>query len=372
MKFHRSAIEAEGAEVIGYENIKYNLAESSVRDRTLQDLGIEIRELELPYAKDHFGMTRLRELIASQSGDHVETDHIMVTAGASAALFIVAITFLEKGNHVVITRPNYCTNIETPEAIGCDISFIDLRFENRFRVDLDYLESVVTPATRYISLTCPNNPDGSMLSLDELKHVIRIAERNDTWLLVDETYREMAHEEVLPVAATLSDRVISISSMSKTYGVPGIRIGWLHCQDSHLMESFLCAKEQMSIHGSVLDETVAYETLMQKDQWLNEVRPEILQGKSIVGQWVSGDEFIDWVEPDGGTTCFARIDADLEIDYDAFYDRLLKQYGTYVGPGHWFGFSKNHMRIGFAWNEMDKLKRGLEGISRNIRDFARN
>lgn len=287
MKFYRSAIEAEGAEVIGYDKIKYNLAESSVRDRTMADLGIELKGLELPYAQDHFGMTKLRELIAKQSGEHVETDHIMLTAGASAALFIMAITLLEKGDHIVITRPNYCTNIETPEAIGCDISFVDLDYDKNFRIDLDYLESVVTPETKYVSLTCPNNPDGSMLSLDELKRVIEIVEKNETYLLVDETYREMvAHENLLPVAATLSERVISISSMSKSYGVPGIRIGWIHTQDKALMESFLCAKEQMSIHGSILDETVAYETLLKKDEWLTEVIPEILEGKRIVKEWI--------------------------------------------------------------------------------------
>lgn len=80
---------------------------------------------------------------------------------------------------------------------------------------------------------------------------------------------------VLPVAATFSERAISVSSMSKSFGIPGIRIGWLQCQDAALMESCLCAKEQMSIHGSVLDETVAYEALLKKDAWLNEARQEI-------------------------------------------------------------------------------------------------
>lgn len=369
MKLQRSAIEAEGAEVIGYENIDYNLAESSVRDRSMADLGIELKDFGLPYAKDHFGMTPLRELIAAQSGQEVDRDHIMVTAGASAALFIMAMTLLEKGDHVVITRPNYATNIETPEALGCDITFIDLDYENGFALDLDLLASVVTPATKYVSLTCPNNPDGTMLTLDELQAVIDIVERNGTYLLVDETYREMAHREPLPVAATLSDRVVSVSSMSKTYGVPGIRIGWLHTQDAELMQYFLAAKEQMSIHGSILDETVAYHTLLQRDEWLAEALPTIREGKEVVRQWIESEPRVEWIEPDGGTTCFARIDPGLTIDYDAFYKQLLAKYGAYVGPGHWFGYPKNYMRIGFAWNDMEKLHSGLKGISGNIGDF---
>lgn len=370
MKFYRSAIETEGAEVIGYEKIRHNLAESSVRDRSLKDLGIELKGMDLPYAQDHFGLTKLRELIALQSGKDVKKDHIMVTAGASAALFIMAITLLEKGDHVVITRPNYCTNIETPEAIGCNISFVELEYHKGFHLDLDKLKGLVTPRTKYVSLTCPNNPDGGMLSLEDLKSVARITEKNGCYLLVDETYREMAHKDLLPVAATLGSHVVSISSMSKTYGVPGIRIGWIHSQDKKLMEKFLCAKEQMSIHGSILDETVAYETLLRREEWLAEALPEILEGKETVRKWVSEDPHLDWVEPKGGATCFVRINADLKIDYSIFYDRLLKIYGTYVGPGHWFGFEKNYMRIGFAWNDMATLRGGLEGISSNIRDLC--
>jgi len=371
MKLYRSAIEAEGAEVVGYDVIKYNLAESSTADRTLGDLGIELKDLEIPYMQDHFGLTKLRELIAKQSGNGTKTEHIMLTQGCSAALFIVAMTLLEKGDHVVITRPNYTTNIDTPEALECNVDFIDLTFDKQFRIDFDYLRKVVTPATKYISVTCPNNPDGSMVTLDELKELIKIAEENNTYLLFDETYREMAHDELLPVAATLSPHAISVSSMSKTYGVPGIRVGWIHCQDAELMEKFLCAKEQMSIHGSVLDETVAYETLIHRDEFLAEQLPLIRQGKAIVKEWVEKEDYVDWVEPQGGTTCFARIKEDLNIDYDEFYKVLLTKYGTYPGPGHWFGFPKNYMRIGFAWNDMDKLRKGLEGISNNIRDFIK-
>lgn len=369
MKFYRSAIEAEGAEVIGYNVIKYNLAESSVKDRTLADLGVVLKDMEIPYAQDHFGLTKLRTLIAAQSGTNVSTEHIMLTQGASAALFIIAISLLEKGSHIVVTRPNYTTNIDTPESIGCDIAFIDLNYENKFRIDLDQLEAAVTPDTKYVSLTCPNNPDGSMVTLEELKAIIRIVEKNNTYLLVDETYREMAHGAVLPVAATLSKRVISVSSMSKTYGVPGIRIGWIHCQDAALMETFLCAKEQMSIHGSILDETVAYETLLKKEEWLAEQLPIIRAGKEVVRNWIEEEPYVDWVEPQGGTTCFARIDERLQIDYTVFYKRLLEKYGTYPGQGHWFNFPKNYMRIGFAWNDMEKLTKGLQGISAAIREF---
>lgn len=370
MKFRRMAIEAEGAEVVGYDKIRHNLAESSVRDRGLKDLGLVLDDIPLPYAQDHLGLTELRQLIATQSGSQVQTDHIMVTAGASAGLFILATSLLERGDHVVVTRPNYACNLETPFAIGCDIAYIDLAFEEKFELDVAKMRRLVTPKTRLVSLTCPNNPDGRMLSAAALDEVISIVEENDCWLLVDETYREMAHRDRLPVAATLSDRVVSISSMSKSYGVPGIRIGWIHCSDENLMHLFLCAKEQMSIHGSILDETVALHTLKSRSEWLDEVMPEILAGKELVRDWVASDERITWVEPDGGTTCFVRIDPELRVNYDFFYRHLLEKYGTYPGQGHWFDCPDNYMRIGFAWNPMDTLEAGLNSISRALDDLG--
>lgn len=369
MKLCRSAIEAEGAEVVGYDLIKCNLAESSVADRTMEDLGIELRGMNLPYAQDHYGLTELRELIAEQSGDHVASDNIMVTAGASAGLFIMAVSLLEKGDHVVVTRPNYTTNIETPEALGCEMSYVDMRYEDGFKIDIDWLDSVVTPKTKYVSLTCPNNPDGSMVTFDELMQIIEIVEKNKTHLLVDETYREMCHDTQLPVAATLSDRVVSISSMSKSYGVPAIRIGWMQTQDKELLETFLCAKEQIGIHGSILDETAALLTLQQRDNLLRESLPSLREGKQMVSDWIAAEQHVDWVAPKGGATGFVRIDPALKIDYDNFYKKLLQNYGTYPGPGHWFGFPKNYMRVGFAWNDMGILKEGLTAISNNIRDF---
>ena len=156
---------------------------------------------------------------------------MIVTGGAASALFLVASSLLEPGDHMIVARPNYGTNIATPEAIGADISYLDQKFEEGFRVDIEKLESLIRPDTKYISLTNPHNPTGTMMGLRELKRVIAIAEKHGVRLLVDETYRDMFKDERLPVAASLSKKVISISSLSKTYGIPGIRIGWAVCQD---------------------------------------------------------------------------------------------------------------------------------------------
>ncbi|MBN2204100.1 MAG: pyridoxal phosphate-dependent aminotransferase, partial [Thermoleophilia bacterium] len=225
MKYVRMPIEVESPEEFGYDKIEYNLSESSVRDRTLSDLGIEFGDMVLYYG-EHMGHTGLMELIAQASSGPAgaaEPADVLVTAGAAQALFIIATTLLEKGDHLVVVRPNYATNIFTPRAIEADISYLDLTFEDEWRVDVDALAALMTPRTRYVSITVPHNPTGQMMGEADLRRLLGIVEERGCRLLVDETYREMTFGGPLPVTATLSPQAISVSSLSKTYGIPGIR-----------------------------------------------------------------------------------------------------------------------------------------------------
>jgi aspartate/methionine/tyrosine aminotransferase len=369
VKYRRMPIEEESPEQFGYDRIRYNLTESSVRDRSLEDLGVEVRDLLLFYG-DHAGNTALRQLVAGQSGGAaagVTPDDVLVTAGAAQALFVIATSLLEKGDELVVVRPNYATNIETPRAIQADVRFLDLTFEDGYRVDPDALMTLVTPRTRYVSITVPHNPTGVMMGEADLRSIVGRVESAGCRLLVDETYREMAAGEPLPVAATLSERAVSVSSLSKTYGIPGIRTGWLVCRDEELMRTFLAAKEQIGICGSVVDEEIAARAFAQRAAWLDELRPLIAQRRQAVGDWIAGEELMEWVEPGGGVVCFPRIKPDVPVDVDEFYRVLNDVHGAFVGPGHWFEQDRRHMRIGYAWPLQDELEGGLAAISASIR-----
>lgn len=226
---------------------------------------------------------------------------------------------------MVVGFPNYATNYETPYAIGAQVEHHTQTFERGFSIDLDTIESQITDETRFLSLTCPHNPTGVMFSRQDLDRLIEIVERKGCGLVLDETYREMAYEQMLPVAASLSDSVISVSSMSKTYGVPGIRIGWLITRDKTLMHRFISAKEQIGITGSVLDETVAYQTLTKRDELLLQIREEIREGFQITKSWVQNEKKLEWVEPDAGVTCCVRMPAASE-KMKGFYE-VLKSHG---------------------------------------------
>jgi aspartate/methionine/tyrosine aminotransferase len=367
MKYVRIPIEIESPEEQGYDTIRFNLSESSMRDRKLSELGLSFDDLTLMYGV-HRGAPGLRALVAEQSSV-TETD-VLTTAGAAGALFIIATTLLEKGDHLVVVRPNYATNIETPRAIGCAIDYVDLKFEDSFRLDVDRLETLIRPNTKLISVTTPHNPTGVSLGEPTLRRLIAIAEARGIRLLVDETYREMSFVPKLPVAASLSPQAISVASMSKSYGIPGIRVGWIVNRDAKLMERFLAAKEQIGICGSIIDERIAEAALEQSPQWLATVDRTLREALHIVETWLAKEPRMEWVRPEGGCVCFPRIKADAGIDVAKFYDVLQREHAACVGPGHWFEQHRRYMRIGFGWPLEAELSGGLAAISLSL-DTAR-
>lgn len=365
MKYVRMPIERESPEEFGYGRIQNNLSESSIRDKALSDFDLELTDLTLLYGS-HRGDARLRELVAEASGN-VSPDAVLVTAGAAGALFIIATSMLTAADHLVVVRPNYATNIETPRAIGCQISFIDLDFNCGFRLDVDAIAAAMRPNTRLISVTCPHNPTGTGFTRSDLDRLIALAEQHRCHLLVDETYRDMAYATPLPTAASLSERAISVCSMSKSYGVPGIRIGWIISRDPGLQELFLAAKEQIGICGSVVDEAIAAAILDRRSALLAATNRDIRGRLAIMQDWIAGEPHVDWVAPVGGVVCLPRITALAGRDMRSFHRRLLDESGTYVGPGHWFEMPGEFIRIGFGWPTVSELRNGLAGISKAIR-----
>lgn len=365
MRYARLPIEVESPEEFGYGNIRNNLAESSISDRKLSDLGLSVPDLTLLYT-EHRGSASLRALIA-RDGAGLAADDVLVTTGAAGALFIIATALLAPGDHMVVVRPNYGLNLETPRAIGCDVTHIDLTFDTGFRIDIDQLAAAVTPATKIVSITHPHNPSGVLLTEAELHRIADIARDNGAYLIVDETYRELCFGTLAPLAATLGSHVISVSSLSKAYGIPGTRMGWLVVRNPDLHEVFLAAKEQIAICGSVVDEWIAEQVLTRKDAILAETLAEMRTRLALVSEWMASEDMLEWNAPAGGVVGFVRMRGEPAGGVAAFYERLLNQHGTYVAPGHWFDLSDSYFRLGYGWPTRDQLEAGLAAISAALR-----
>lgn len=358
-------IEVESPEQLGYDAITNNLSESSVADRRLRDLPIELGDLDelvLCYG-DHLGDPLLREAVAA-GGQGLHADDVLVTPGAAAALFCTATGLLDRGDHAVVVRTNYATNLETPRAIGADLEVVDLRFEDGWQLDLDEVRARVRPGvTKLVSVTCPHNPTGTMLDLATLHGLVELAESTGAVLLVDETYRDLTHGERLPMAASLSPRAISVASMSKAYGLPGLRVGWAVCRDRQLAETLLAAKEQVVICGATLDEAIAGRVLTAGPALLEPILDDVRLRLRLVEAWMAGQPHFEWVRPRGGVVGLVRARPEVELDTERFYEALLVDRGTYVGPGHWFELDDRHFRLGFGWPTLDELMAGLDALT---------
>ncbi|KAH7022097.1 pyridoxal phosphate-dependent transferase [Ilyonectria destructans] len=365
MKYARMPIEIESPEEYGYHKIKNNLSESSITDQSLDSLGLKIPNLTLVY-NEHRGSSELRNLIVGDSG--LQKDDVLITTGAASALFIISTSQLTSADHLVVVRPNYATNLETPKAIGCGITYVDLEFKSGFQPDISFIEAAIQPNTKMVSVTCPHNPTGTVMSRASLDRLVAITKEKKCLLLVDETYRDVHYGTQLPIAASLGDHVLSVSSMSKSFGIPGIRLGWVITQNKSLQETFLAAKEQINISGSVIDEWIAEQVLARKTSILEATGEEMRIRRQMVALWVEKDDMLEWIEPQGGVVCFPHMKKEPVGGTAAFYERLLKKYHTYVGPGHWFEMSDTYFRVGFGWPTRVELQAGMDAISQALRD----
>ena len=366
MLYKRMPIERESPEETGYGNIAYNLAESSVTDLQFHELNLLLDDLKLEYIA-HRGHTALRKLVAAEAG-LLHENNVLLTNGAAGALFIINSSLLTDADHLVVIKPNYATNIEVPLTIGCAISYIDLKFDDNWRVNTAAVETAIQPNTKLISITTPHNPTGMLMNGDELQALIQLAEKKDIWLLVDETYRDTCFKTPYPVMASQSKKIISVSSLSKAFGLPGLRMGWLITQDGDLQELFLAAKEMIYISNSALDEECAYQFYQQKEKFAAAINKKALQNFQLLGAWLKKETRLEAVLPAGGVVCFPRFISSIKMDPQQFYTVLMQKYKTMVGPGHWFSMPDTYMRIGFGWTDAATFQTGLENISKAIDD----
>jgi len=347
--------------------IDFDIGESAVKTLKLEDIPIDLKDVSLRYGF-HRGKPELRALIAEQYPG-LSPDNIIVTSGASEANFDILSALVKPGEHVIIEHPNYPSLYEVPRSLGCRVDLFSLNFDRAFRPDWERLEGMFETDTRLFSLTHPNNPTGSMISEEDLRRSVRIAEAKDVYLLFDETYRSMAFENPLPAAASLSSKVISISSMSKCYGIPGIRIGWLASRDLGVIERVLSTREQVSIANNALGEEIAIQVLRNKDEYLESARRRIAANRAVVDGWMREQRNFEWVPPEAGVVCFPRIKSEVTVEPEKLYRLLAEKYRTFVVPGRCFEMDERHFRVGFG-ADAEEIRVGLRNLDLALKELT--
>jgi aspartate/methionine/tyrosine aminotransferase len=352
------------------ESPDVNLSESIGPDLSVADIGdpASLADLSLGYGTSA-GDPRLRALVAERLG--VPDGQVLLTTGAAGALFLVAL--LHSDGEIVAGLPCYPPMLDVLRGVGARVVTVSGRFEDGYRFDTDAFRDHLSGRTRLVMLASPQNPSGVPITPGEIDEILAAMSRRcpEALLLVDETFREATYGGAPPAAsfASRSERVLTCSSLSKAYGVPGLRIGWLTVPDARLREQLRLAKFNSSICCGALDEFLAARLLTRAGQLLASRGEQLARARAVVEAWI-GEQGgrLQWLRPEAGAFCCARLDPERfgAPDVRRFYDRLAERR-TAVAPGPWFGDSAHVMRLGLAYPPPGELAKGLEVIADALR-----
>jgi len=338
-----------------YENlVEFNLSESGVRPLTPRELIADAAGLDglldqpLVYSQSN-GTIELRQAIASMyQGAGIE--HIEVTNGGSEANFITTFNLIEKGDEVVMLVPNYMQTWGLSRAFGGTIRewrLIEDHDAGRWRVDLSALEVLVTPRTKMIVICNPNNPTGARLTAADLDAIARIADQHGAWILSDEVYRGAEIDGVETASMWgRSPKAIITSGLSKAYGLPGLRIGWIAGPPS-LIASFWSYHDYVTIAPGALSDRLARVAMhpARRAQLFERTRAILRRNLPLIEAWLTEAGGFRWIRPEAGAIVYVRYDH--PIDSLTLVNRLREEKSVLIVPGAHFGMD-GYLRLGFG------------------------
>jgi aspartate/methionine/tyrosine aminotransferase len=344
-KYHLTASDAQSMSI--NELLTYATPED--RDR--------FQNQYLGYTQTYGGPTLL-DVIAS-TYDTIDAKHLLCFAGAEEAIYVAMKVLLTEADHCIVITPNYQAAETVPLSI-CDVAGVALDENDDWAFDLDKVKAALKPNTKLISINFPNNPTGAIASHEAINGLIELCRERGIWLFSDEVYRliERAPELRLPQIADVYERGISLNVMSKAYGLPGLRLGWLACQDRDLLVKCERYKHFLSICNSAPSEMLAEIALKARDPILERNRGIARSNVKLLNDFFADfqDRF-EWREPDGSCVAFIRYKGAEGVE--AFTTRLVEEAGVLFLPSSIYRSElgpvpADRFRIGFGRNGMEE------------------
>jgi aspartate/methionine/tyrosine aminotransferase len=350
------------------QDVKYNLSESGVHPMLLQEL-LDLKKgslddllkTEINYAHAN-GRPELRENI-SKMYPGATANNVLVTVGAIEANYNTLDVILSRGDEMVIQLPNYMQIWGVARNREYTIKTFSLLKEKNWAPDLDALESAVTKKTKLIAICNPNNPTGRILREDEMNAIIRIADKAGAWILADEVYAgaEQKTDIVTPSFYGRYEKVLAIGSMSKAYGLPGLRTGWVTAP-KEIIDQIWARHEYNTLSASMLSNKLAALALSPEILPVirNRTRDYIRNGFPLLQEWMGEQKGnLQCIAPEAAAIAFVKYD--LNINSTDLAMKLINEASVMIVPGDHFGLD-GYMRISFGLPR-DYLLGGLKGIS---------
>ena len=305
-----------------------------------------------------YGHPELRREIAA-TYDTAEPEDILCFAGAEEGVYIAMRVLLDKDDHAIVVVPNYQAAETVPLDI-CEVTGVPLDAADNWSLDIDRLREAVRPNTRVISINFPNNPTGAVLDKDRFRALVDLCRERGIYLFSDEVYRLVERDEAirLPQAGDVYEKGLSLNVMSKAYGFPGLRIGWIMTKDRDLLVRMECYKHYLSICNAAPSERLAIIALKARKEILRRNRA-LVNGNAdkLTAFFNEFPEVFQWTRPDGGCVGFPRYTGPKETN--RFCEDLVNDTGILLLPPDIYRSElletpKDRFRIGFGREGMDE------------------
>ncbi|TWH43974.1 capreomycidine synthase [Dulcicalothrix desertica] len=354
-----------------YFNTNIDIGSSSVESFSLADIrqltDLTQKELDSVVFNDSssYGSFDLRKEIAFRWGNE-NPEQVMVTHGSSEAIYLIMSTLLNANDEVVVLDPCYQQLYSIAESIGCKLKPWRLRPEYNFVPNIEEVKSLITPNTRMVVVNFPHNPTGASLTLEEQQELINAVAEVGAYLVWDAAFAELVYKDSpLPNPNLWYKNSISLGTLSKAYGLPGLRFGWC-IASSNILERFVYRRDYITLHLSPLVELIAQRVIHKVDSFLNIRLHQAHTNLKILSEWIyRHKEFVDWAYPQGGVCGFLRLHT--ISNSEAFCRYLANVYGVLLVPGNCFNYD-NYVRLGFG-SSTPQLIEGLNRLSKALVNY---
>jgi len=337
-----------------------SLSQSGVPGLSLRDLPVGLEGCDIN--GDHaYGYPPLLEAIAARAGAHPE--NVVPSLGASEAVFLACAALLDRGDRVLIEKPGYEPFVACARAAGAEIHRWERRFENGYGLDLGEFEASIPDRTKLVLMTNLHNPSGAFLPREDVRALAEAAGRRGATVFIDEIYLDYLDGDRARTAFGAADNIFTASSLTKVYGLSGLRCGWL-VAPVPLARALRRVVDHLFVIHVFLAEQFAARLFPHLDALKERNRALHASNRKAVAELIAAEPRLSWVEPPGGILGFPRVEG--PSGGDALAEVLKRKYGTAVVPGRFFD-DPRHFRIGWGV-AADVLAKGLENIRSALHD----
>jgi aspartate/methionine/tyrosine aminotransferase len=293
------------------------------------------------------GSPELRAAVA-RTYERVAPEDVLTLAAAEEGIFLAYHALLAPGEHAIVEAPAYGSAVNLARSTGADVSLWQRRHDDGWAYDLDALERLLRPDTKLVYVNSPHNPTASQMSAAEQRRLVAMLAERGTVLFSDEVYRGLEHDETrrLPAACELYERALSLNTVSKSYGLPGLRIGWLACREPALLERLRELKLYTTICSSAPSELLVEVALRHSERLIGESRALVVENLPMLLEFLARhDELFDWVPPVAGPIGFPRLRDGRDVR--EWCERTAAEAGVLLLPGYVYD-EPSHVRFGYG------------------------